>query len=80
MVVLSITSKGQIVIPADIRKHFDLGKGKKLYIEERKDEIVLKPLTMEYFDSIAGVLKTRGKLSKKLLAERAKQKKKEEKR
>lgn len=77
MVVLSITSKGQIVIPAEIRKHFELKKGGKLLVEERGDEIVIKPLTKEYFYSMAGVLKAGGKLSKKLLEEREKDRKKE---
>ncbi|MBT4484429.1 MAG: hypothetical protein HOC71_12220 [Candidatus Latescibacteria bacterium] len=46
--------------------------GRKLYIEERSGEITLKPLTPEYFEKIAGVLQTGGKLSKSLLEKRAK--------
>ena len=48
-----------------------------LYIEERDGDIILKALTPAYFEKIAGVLRTGGKLSKALLEERAKDKCKE---
>ena len=63
-------TKGQIVIPSEILRKLNIKTGTKLYIEERDDEIVLKPLTPAYFEKIAGVLRTGGKLSKALLANR----------
>jgi len=36
--------------------------------------LILRPITPEYLDKIAGILKTKGKLSKALLKERAKDK------
>ena len=57
MRVASVTSKGQIVIPSKLRKKLKINKGTKLYVEERGDEIIFKPVTNEYFDKIAGVLK-----------------------
>ena len=77
MTIATVTSKGQIAIPARIRKNHGIEKGTRLYIEERGEEIVLKPLTPEYLDQMAGVLKGPISLSQKLLAERAKDKKKE---
>lgn len=73
-----VTSKGQIVIPSIIRRRLNIKKGTKLYIEEKGDELILKALTLSYFEKIAGVLPTKGKLSKALLKERAKDKEKED--
>ncbi|MBN2031374.1 AbrB/MazE/SpoVT family DNA-binding domain-containing protein [bacterium] len=71
------TSKGQIVIPSKIRRKWNIKNGTKFYIEERDNEIILKPLTTEYIKKMAGMLETKGKLSKILLEERAKDKNKE---
>ena len=71
MPIATVTSKGQIAIPAPIRKRLGIEKGTRLFIEERDEEILLKPLTHEYFDRMAGVLKGSSSLSKKLLEERA---------
>lgn len=38
----TLSSKGQIVIPADIRQRHNLRAGDELLIEERDDEVVLK--------------------------------------
>jgi AbrB family looped-hinge helix DNA binding protein len=77
MTTTIVTTKGQIVIPSKIRQRFDIKKGTRLYIEEKVDELILKTITPAYFQKIAGVLPTKGKLSKALLVERGKDKKKE---
>ena len=77
MTTTVVTSKGQIVIPSKLRRRFNMKKGTKLYIEERGDELVLKAVTPEYFEKMAGVLQTKGKLSKALLEERSKDKERE---
>ncbi|MBM3156301.1 MAG: AbrB/MazE/SpoVT family DNA-binding domain-containing protein [Chloroflexi bacterium] len=71
MVTTVVTTKGQVVIPARIRRKLNIKKGTRLYIEEKGDEVVLKPVTPAYLDKIAGVLQTEGRLSKALLKERA---------
>ena len=70
MTITTVSAKGQIVIPSTIRRRFNIKKGVKLYIEERGEELVLKPVTPEYIKKISGVLNTKGKLSKLLLKER----------
>jgi len=60
MTTAVVTTKGQIVIPSPIRKHLNIKKGTMCHIEERGGEIVLKPLTDEYFEKIAGTLERRG--------------------
>jgi len=71
------TSKGQIVIPSVIRRKLNIKIGTKFYVEEKDNEIILKPLTSEYIKKIAGLLETKGKLTKKLLEERSNDKQKE---
>jgi len=77
MTTAIVISKGQIVIPSRIRRRFNIKRGTKIYIEEKRDELVLKAVTPEYFEKIAGVLQTRGKLSKTILEERSKDKERE---
>lgn len=78
MTTTIVTTKGQIVIPSRIRRKLNIKKGTKLYIEDREQEIVLRPVTPAYFEKIAGVLPTKGKLARALLEERARDKKREE--
>ena len=77
MTTTVVTTKGQIVIPSKIRRRLNIKRGTKLYIEEKGDELIIKPVTAAYFEKIAGILPTRGKLSKALLEERAKDKERE---
>ena len=56
----SITIKGQIVIPAEIRQRLGLKKGTKISVEERNGEIVLRPMNREYFQRMSGILKGGG--------------------
>jgi AbrB family looped-hinge helix DNA binding protein len=59
-----VTAKGQIVIPSKIRRRLNIKKGTRLSIVERGNEIILRPLTEDYFESMAGVLNTKGSPSK----------------
>lgn len=77
MTTTVVTTKGQIVIPSKIRRKFNIKRGTKLYIEEKGEELIIKPVTQAYFERIAGILQTKGKLSKTLLEERSKDKEKE---
>ena len=77
MTTTVVTTKGQIVIPSKIRRKFNIKRGTKLYIEEKGEELIIKPVTPAYFERIAGVLQTKGRLSKTLLEERSKDKERE---
>lgn len=76
MVTTVVTTKGQIVIPSRIRRKFNIKKGTRLFIEEKGDDLILKPVTPGYFSKMAGILGTKGKLTRALLEERAKDKEK----
>lgn len=66
----TITQKGQIVIPAEIRKKLDLKKGTRISFTEEKGKIVLQPITDEYIDSLIGIANTNGKTLKSLYADK----------
>jgi AbrB family looped-hinge helix DNA binding protein len=73
----AVTVKGQVVIPARLRHRLGIKKGTKLYVEERKGEIILRPLNREYFQKMSGILKGSG-LVKALKKTRSKDLKREE--
>lgn len=79
MTTTVVTTKGQIVIPSKIRQSLHIKKGTKLCIAEKSGQIILQPLTDEYFEKMAGILPTKGKLTKAILEERAKEKELEDK-
>ena len=66
----TLTQKGQIVVPSRIRKAFDLHCGDKVSFVVQNNNLIIKPVGKNYFDSFKGVLKTKGKLLKSLLKEK----------
>ena len=74
MVTTIVTTKGQIVIPSRMRRRLNIKKGTRLCIEEKGDQLILHPLTDEYFKKMAGIASTKGKGVPALLEERAKEK------
>ncbi|MBI2891460.1 MAG: AbrB/MazE/SpoVT family DNA-binding domain-containing protein [Nitrospirae bacterium] len=65
-----MTVKGQIVVPAKLRKKLGLKKGAKVAIIEDEHGFLVRPLNRTYFDQYAGILPGRGKATKALLEER----------
>ena len=80
MTTTRMTSKGQVVIPAEICRRLGLGKGTPFVVDEEDGAIVLRPATQEYFDQFVGILKGKGSLCKELLRERGRDRAKEERR
>ena len=68
-----VTVKGQIVIPSKLRHRFGIRKGTQVHLYERDGEIVIRPITDEYLQSLAGIAGTKGKLLKALMEEKAKE-------
>lgn len=68
------TSKGQIVIPSAIRRKFGIKEGTRIQIvvNDNTHEIILKPITREYVQSVRGKLRGKG-LLKALMADRKKE-------
>jgi len=65
------TIKGQIVIPAALRRKYGIKNGTKIILADMGDGILLKPITEEYLKNLQGSLKGKGGL-KILQEERAK--------
>jgi len=70
------TVKGQIVIPATLRRKYGIKNGTKIIVTDVGDAIVLKPVTEQYLKSLQGSLKGKGGL-KVLMEERRKDKERE---
>jgi AbrB family looped-hinge helix DNA binding protein len=70
------TVKGQIVIPASLRRKYGIKNGTKIIVTDIGDAIVLKPVTEQYLRNLQGSLKGRGGL-KVLVEERRKDKERE---
>ncbi len=65
-----VTTKGQMVVPAKIRKRFGIKKGTKIAFIEQNGKLIIQPLDKSYFESLAGILGTEGKILKSLQAEK----------
>jgi AbrB family looped-hinge helix DNA binding protein len=59
-----LTSKGQIVVPASVRRKLGLTKGTRIQIEvdEANQKIILTPITRAYIHSLRGKYKGLGLL------------------
>jgi len=73
-----VTSKGQLVIPARLRRRYGIKPGTKVCFVERDHEILFQPVTKEYIRSVCGMLKSDTSVTQKLLKERARDKEREE--
>ncbi len=73
-----VTSKGQLVIPARLRRRYGIKPGTKICFIERDHEILFQPVTKEYIRSVCGILKSETSMTQELLKERAKDKEREE--
>ena len=73
-----VTSKGQLVIPARLRRRYGIKPGTKVCFVERDHEILFQPLTKEYIRSVCGMLKSDTSVTQELLKERVRDKEREE--
>ncbi|MBI4668351.1 MAG: AbrB/MazE/SpoVT family DNA-binding domain-containing protein [Elusimicrobia bacterium] len=75
----TVTVKGQVVIPAKLRRKVGLKKGTRVYMEEHNGDIIIHPATPEFYDRACGILKG-AKLTEALQALRQEDKQREERR
>jgi AbrB family looped-hinge helix DNA binding protein len=75
---VTFTSKGQIVVPAELRRKHNIRAGTKAAIfEDPFGRIVLQPITEEYIDSVTGILGRGSNLLEELAQERRSERDKE---
>ena len=65
-----VTVKGQIVVPAKIRRKFGIKKGTKVAFIEQNGKLIVQPLDKSYFEGLAGILGTDGKMLKSLMEDK----------
>ena len=65
-----VTVKGQVVVPASIRRKFGIKKGTKIAFIEQNGKLILQPLDKNYFESMAGILGTSGDMLKGLMEDK----------
>jgi AbrB family looped-hinge helix DNA binding protein len=70
MTVVKATVKGQILIPASLRRKYKIGKGTPLRVYGRRNHIVLEPVVQDPVEQGRGMLKTRGRILKSLIEDR----------
>lgn len=70
MATVKTLAKGQVVIPADIRKKYHIEPGTKMQIMEYGGIIYLIPPVEDSIKAACGVLPSRPSLSKELLQAR----------
>ncbi len=68
--MVTVTSKGQMVIPSKLRKSLGIRKGTKVSVRQEGNQLILQPITAGYIHSLRGILKGDGSAMKFLLAER----------
>ena len=73
-----VTSKGQLVVPARLRRRYGIKPGTKVCFIERGNDILFQPVTKEYIRSVCGMLKSETSVTQELLKERARDKEREE--
>ncbi len=79
MYTITVTQKGQVVIPASIRKKLNIKKGTKLYVNNREETILMTPASSSYISRMKGSLEYKGSMTEYLLKERSEEFEKMEK-
>lgn len=57
--VVSFTAKGQVVIPAQLRRQYEIKEGTRAVVIATPEGILLKPVTRHAIDRLHGILKRR---------------------
>ena len=78
MTVATISSKGWIVIPNELRKKYRLYAGDKVALVDYGGVLSIVPAMIDPVTEAAGLLKSERSLTRALLTERAKEKTREE--
>lgn len=68
----TVSTKGQFVIPANIREELGIGPGTRIAIIREGNRIILEPVTKEYVRALRGSTAGGPSLTESLLKERRK--------
>ncbi len=56
--VATVTTKGQLVIPAKLRRKYAIREGTQVAFLEEENRLVIQPITPEFVRSLRGSVKT----------------------
>ncbi len=73
MNMVKSTIKGQILIPAPLRRKYSIVKDTPLYIYDDGNRIVIEPVRNDPVKEGRGMLATKGRVLKALMADRKKE-------
>ena len=79
MQVVTASSRGQIVIPKEIRKQLNIVAGKRLSVKAQGDRVLLTPLPDDPVQAFCGIFKEKSSLTRALTEHRKEDKHREEK-
>ena len=68
--VSTVTTKGQLVIPARLRRKYAIRKGTQVTFVEEANGLLLRPLTPEFIRGLRGLLKGKPSASQIMREER----------
>ena len=69
----TVSTKGQFVIPADIREQLGIRPGTRIAIIRDGNRIILEPVTKEYVRALRGATAAGPSMTESLLKERRKE-------
>lgn len=75
---VKLSSRGQLVIPAEMRRTLDLDRGTRFEVEVQGDHIVLTPIRDEDWRSLRGCLEDGPSLTESLTDERRRERERDE--
>ena len=73
MITSVVTTKGQVVVPSEIRHKYGMKQGTKVAFIEKNGTLIMQPLDRNYFESLAGMLGTDGDMLKSLIEDKKKE-------
>lgn len=56
----TVKAKGQVVIPVDIRRKFQIEEGTRVAFLEEEGRLLIQPVTDEFIDAMKGILSGSG--------------------
>jgi len=56
----TVKAKGQVVIPVDIRRKFQIDEGTRVAFHEEDGRLFIQPVTDEFIEGMKGILGGRG--------------------
>jgi AbrB family looped-hinge helix DNA binding protein len=68
--VVKATVKGQILIPASLRRKYKIERGTPLRVYDKRNRIIVEPVIRDPVEEGRGMLKSKGRILKALIRDR----------